>query len=49
VKNILEMITHVVLLEQSSKNVGLTRFMTVLRVKIKVVSEVMRKYDVCVK
>jgi len=49
VKNILETITHVDILEQNSTNEGLYGFMTVLRVKRKVVSEVLRKYDVCVK
>jgi len=49
VENILEMIMHVRILEQYSTNVGLSQFVTVSRVKGKVVSEVLRKYDVCVK
>jgi hypothetical protein len=45
---------HVGILEQNSPNVGLLRFVTVSRVnksgvERKVVSEVLRKYDVCVK
>jgi len=49
VENILEKIMHVCILEQNSTNVGLSRFVMVSRVKGKVVSEVLRKYDVCVK
>jgi hypothetical protein len=48
VKNILEMITHAGIMEQNSTNVGCSQFTTVSRVKKKVVSEVLRKYDVCV-
>jgi len=43
------MITHISILEQNSTNVGLSRFTTASGVKRKVVSEVLRKYDVCVK
>jgi hypothetical protein len=39
---------HVTILEQTSTYVGVSVFMMVLRVKGKVVSEVLRKYDVCV-
>jgi hypothetical protein len=49
VKNILETITHVGILEQNSTNVGRSRFMTMSCMKRKVVSEVLRKNDVCVK
>ena len=37
------------ILEQNSTNIGLSRYVTVSRVKGKVVSEVLRKYDLCVK
>jgi len=49
VENILEMITHAHILEQNSTNVSLSWFVTVSCVKGKVVSEVLRNYDVCVK
>ena len=52
-KNILEMIRHVGILEQHSTN-SLSWFVTVSHVKRsvvqrKVVSEVLRNYDVCVR
>ena len=39
---------HVDILEQNSTNVGRSQFDTVLHVNRKVVSELLRKYDVCV-
>jgi len=43
------MIMHVGILEQTSINVCVSGFVIVSRVKGRVVSEVLRKYDVCVK
>jgi len=46
VENVLEMITHVSILEHTSINVGVSGFVMVLCVKGIVVSEVRRKCDV---
>ena len=47
-EKIQETITHVGLLEQTTTNIGVSGFVMVSRVKGKVVSEVLRMYDVSV-
>ena len=46
---ILKTIMHVATLEQTSTNVSVSGFVILSCVKGKVVSEVLKKYDLCVK